>query len=50
MDGNDDDFPITSPNKFDRGCFNEMNDEFWLQTGNYLLNMFFKQFITIIIS
>ena len=50
MNGNDNDFPITSPNKFDRECFNEMNDEFWLRTGNYLLNMFCKQYIIIIIS
>ena len=42
MDGNYDDYPITSPNRFDKECFNEMNDEFWLRTGKYLLNMFCK--------
>ncbi|GET53153.1 hypothetical protein GLOIN_2v1451707 [Rhizophagus irregularis DAOM 181602=DAOM 197198] len=29
------DIPIISPNSFDRACFADMNDEFWLQTGNY---------------
>ena len=35
MNNNDDDIPIASPNSFDRACFANMNDEFWLQTGNY---------------
>ena len=33
MEGNEDDFPIESPNNFDRACFDEMNDEFWMVTG-----------------
>jgi hypothetical protein len=37
LSGNEDGFPITSPNTFDQTCFEEMNDEFWLQTGNYLI-------------
>jgi len=28
--------PTRSPNNFDRDCFNEMSDQFWLRTGNYL--------------
>ena len=28
MEGNEDDFPIESPNSFDRACFGEMNDNF----------------------
>jgi hypothetical protein len=32
---NEEEFPLTSPNSFDRACFGDMNDEFWLQTGNY---------------
>jgi hypothetical protein len=39
LEGNDEDFPIESPNSFDRACFEEMNDEFWLVTGNYLSNL-----------
>ncbi|GBC12421.1 hypothetical protein GLOIN_2v1815051 [Rhizophagus irregularis DAOM 181602=DAOM 197198] len=35
INNNDDGIPITSPNSFDRACFADMNDEFWLQTGNY---------------
>ncbi|GBC19249.2 hypothetical protein GLOIN_2v1815051 [Rhizophagus irregularis DAOM 181602=DAOM 197198] len=35
INNNDDDIPIMSPNSFDRACFADMNDEFWLQTGNY---------------
>jgi hypothetical protein len=34
--GNTEDFPISSPNNFDESCFNEMSDQFWLQTSNYL--------------
>jgi hypothetical protein len=51
IEDNDDDIPITSPNSFDRACFGEMNDEFWLQTGSYLsslFNCFYKQFINIV--
>ena len=33
MEGNEDNFPIESPNSFDRACFGEMNDEFWMVTG-----------------
>ncbi|CAG8776692.1 13973_t:CDS:2, partial [Rhizophagus irregularis] len=32
INNNDDGIPITSPNSFDRACFADMNDEFWLQT------------------
>ncbi|GBC39258.2 hypothetical protein GLOIN_2v1815051 [Rhizophagus irregularis DAOM 181602=DAOM 197198] len=32
INNNDDDIPIISPNSFDRACFADMNDEFWLQT------------------
>ncbi|EXX61860.1 hypothetical protein GLOIN_2v1815051 [Rhizophagus irregularis DAOM 181602=DAOM 197198] len=32
INNNDDDIPIVSPNSFDRACFTDMNDEFWLQT------------------
>ena len=32
---NEKDFPITNPNSFDNAYFNEMSDEFWLQTSNY---------------
>ena len=42
MEGNEDDFPIESPNSFDRACFDEMNDEFWMVTGKYLSNLFYK--------
>src|SRR5215469_5676265 len=38
--GNEEDFPISSPNSFDAACFMEMNDEFWLQTSNYLFYLF----------
>ncbi|EXX54952.1 hypothetical protein GLOIN_2v1815051 [Rhizophagus irregularis DAOM 181602=DAOM 197198] len=31
INNNDDDIPIVSPNSFDRACFADMNDEFWLQ-------------------
>jgi hypothetical protein len=50
--GNDDGFPITSPNSFDRACFQEMNDEFWLQTGNYLSNLYYNllQLLTLFIG
>ena len=48
LNGNEDDFPIESPNSFDRACFNEMSDEFWLVTGNYLSNLFYRQLINII--
>ena len=50
--GNDDDFPITSLNSFDRACFQEMNDEFWLQTGNYLSNLYHNllQLLTLFIG
>ena len=35
-------YPINSPNSFDEACFNEMSDEFWTVTSNYLfLNLFF---------
>ncbi len=30
LTGNEEDFPITSPNSFDDACFNEMSDEFWM--------------------
>ncbi|GET63935.1 hypothetical protein RIR_jg18776.t1 [Rhizophagus irregularis DAOM 181602=DAOM 197198] len=33
INNNDDDIPIVSPNSFDRACFADMNDEFWLQTN-----------------
>jgi hypothetical protein len=39
--GNEEEFPIQSPNNFDRTCFNEMYDEFWLRTGNYYINIKF---------
>lgn len=29
-------YPISSPNSFDEACFNEMSDEFWTTTSNYL--------------
>ncbi|GBC34052.2 hypothetical protein GLOIN_2v1815051 [Rhizophagus irregularis DAOM 181602=DAOM 197198] len=32
INNNDDDIPIVSLNSFDRACFADMNDEFWLQT------------------
>ncbi|RGB32761.1 hypothetical protein C1646_762466, partial [Rhizophagus diaphanus] len=32
INNNDDDIPIVSPNSFDRACFADMNNEFWLQT------------------
>ncbi|PKC57620.1 hypothetical protein RhiirA1_401274 [Rhizophagus irregularis] len=35
INNNDDDILIISPNSFNRACFANMNDEFWLQTGNY---------------
>ncbi|GET56209.1 hypothetical protein GLOIN_2v1815051 [Rhizophagus irregularis DAOM 181602=DAOM 197198] len=35
INNNDDDIPIISPNSFDKAYFADMNDEFWLQTGNY---------------
>ena len=41
LTGNEDDFPITSPNSFDQTCFAQMSDEFWLQTGNYLFQIYF---------
>jgi len=41
MAGNENDFPIDSPNSFDQACFTEMSDEFWLQTGNYLFQICF---------
>ncbi len=39
--GNEDDFPIASPNSFDLACFQEMSDEFWLHAGNYLFQICF---------
>ncbi|CAG8772490.1 19022_t:CDS:2 [Rhizophagus irregularis] len=33
INNNNDDIPIVSPNSFDRACFADMNDEFWLQTN-----------------
>ena len=39
MEGNEEDFPIESPNSFDSACFEEMSDEFWLVTSKYLLNL-----------
>jgi hypothetical protein len=39
--GNEEEFPIQSLNNFNRTCFNEMNDEFWLQTGNYYISIKF---------
>lgn len=36
LTGNEEGFPIDSPNSFDEACFSEMDDEFWLQTCNYL--------------
>ena len=41
LTGNENDFPITSPNSFDQACFTEMGDEFWLQEGNYLFQICF---------
>ncbi|PKK79216.1 hypothetical protein RhiirC2_769346 [Rhizophagus irregularis] len=35
INNNNNDILIISPNNFDRACFTDMNDEFWLQTGNY---------------
>ena len=29
-------YPIRSPNSFDKTCFQEMGDEFWTVTSNYL--------------
>ena len=43
LGGNEDDFPIESPNSFDRACFEEMSDEFWLVTGKYLSNLYYKR-------
>ena len=48
MGGNEDDFPIKSPNGFDRACYTKMNDEFWITTDNYLSNSFYRQLINII--
>ena len=31
--GNPNNFPLRSPNRFDRELFNEMSDEFWLREG-----------------
>ena len=36
---NPQDFPIRSPNNFDRCCFIEMSDQFWLRTGDYLFQI-----------
>jgi hypothetical protein len=41
LTGNEDDFPIASPNSFDQACFNEMSDEFWLHAGSYLFQICF---------
>jgi hypothetical protein len=49
--GNEDDFPIASPNSFDQACFMEMSDEFWLQAGTviiYFKFVLFRQFIYIV--
>ena len=35
---NPDGFPVHSPNTYDTRFYNELSDEFWLQTGNYLSN------------
>ncbi|UZO25635.1 uncharacterized protein OCT59_017900 [Rhizophagus irregularis] len=32
INNNDDDISIISPNSFDRACFADMNNKFWLQT------------------
>ena len=37
LQGNPNGHTIRSPNTYDRRFYNEMGDEFWLQTGNYLL-------------
>jgi hypothetical protein len=33
VNGNPNNFPLNSPNRYDRECFNEMSDEFWMRTG-----------------
>ena len=33
---NPDGFPARSPNTYDARFYNELSDEFWLETGNYL--------------
>jgi hypothetical protein len=33
---NPENFPVACPNSFDRACFSEMNDRFWMRTGNCL--------------
>ena len=44
--GNENEFPIVSPNSFDLACFTEMSDEFWMHAGNiYFKFVLFKQFI-----
>jgi hypothetical protein len=35
FDGNPDGFPVRSPNTYDARFYNELSDEFWLETGNY---------------
>ena len=35
INNNNDNIPIASPNSFNRVCFADMSDEFWLRTGNY---------------
>lgn len=37
LQGNPNGDTIRSPNFYDRRFYNEMADEFWTQTGNYLL-------------
>ena len=41
LTGNEEGFPIDSPNSFDQACLTEMGDEFWLQTSNYLFQICF---------
>jgi Myb/SANT-like DNA-binding protein len=36
FNGNPRGFPIHSPNTYDTRFYNELSDEFWEQTGNYL--------------
>lgn len=35
LNGNPDGYEIRSPNRYDRVFYQEMSDEFWLNTGNY---------------
>jgi hypothetical protein len=34
FDGNPDGFPVSSPNSYDTRFYNELSDEFWLETSN----------------